>query len=176
MNCIAAMDSSLSKNTLAFIALAHEYCTLLENAKELDSRNFIRSITKLLPRIYISATDINNDLRSGYIEPYLDEDYYNIIRDSVSMLLGADDTYLEVFEDDMKYSDTPICASISESLADIFQELYNLLSNVKDAPNEAINDYVAACKENFENYWGQTLCNVMRPLNTILYVTNLNNI
>lgn len=171
------MDNSLSKNTLAFIALAHEYCSELENAKESGPQDFVETMTKLLPRLYISASDMSKDVESeGYIEPYLEEDYYNEIRDNISALLGSDDSYLEVFEYDMKYSDTPIGASISESLADIFQELFNLLSNVKDAPNETINDCMASCRENFESYWGQTLCNVMRPLNAIRFGNNVNNL
>ncbi len=39
--------------------------------------------------------------------------------------MGEDDVFLETFEEDMKYSDTPVAASVSESLADIFQPLYN---------------------------------------------------
>lgn len=171
------MNDTLSKNTLAFIALAHEYCSTLESARERESQDFVESMTKILPRLYISATDISKETESeGYIEPYLEEDYYNDIRENVSALLGEDDTYLEVFEDDMKYSETPIGASISESLADIFQELFNLLSNVKDAPNETINDCMASCRENFESYWGQTLCNVMRPLNAIRFGNNFDNL
>lgn len=167
------MSSTLSKNTLAFIALAHEYCTTIENANNTDAETFVDAITKLLPRLYISALDLNaNADFEAYIEPYLDENYYDEIRNNLAVLLGANDTYLEVFEDDMKFSDTPIGACISESLADIFQEMYNLMSNIKDAPNDTINDYISVCKENFGNYWGQTLCNVMRPLNAIRFNNN----
>ena len=69
----------------------------------------------------------------------------------------------------MKYSDTPVAASISECLADIFQDLYNLIYAAKDAPQDHINNLIFACKENFETYWGQTLCNVMRALHKIKY-------
>ncbi len=69
----------------------------------------------------------------------------------------------------MKYSDTPIAASIAEGLTDIFQSLYNLLENIKNAPDHVTMSALAAAKEDFESYWSRILCNVMRPLNNIRY-------
>ncbi len=83
--------------------------------------------------------------------------------------MGEDDVFLETFEEDMKYSDTPVAASISESLADIFQPLYNFISVVKDSEGDNAAGAFRECKENFESYWSQTLCNVMRALNNIRY-------
>ena len=41
--------------------------------------------------------------------------------------MAEEDIYLEVFLEDMKYSDTPISASVSENLADLYQEFFNLI-------------------------------------------------
>ena len=164
-------EKKLNNNSLSFIALANEFCALMESARESEERDeFVVSLLKLLPRLYIVATDltIENEPET-YLESYLDEDYYESIRRNLEILMGPDDVYLEVFEEDMKYSDTPISASISESLADIYQDLYNFIYNVKDAPHESISDYVSICKENFETYWGQILCNVMRALHNLKY-------
>ena len=81
--------------------------------------------------------------------------------------MEPDDIYLEVFEEDMKYSDTPIAASISEGIADIFQVLYNFIETIKDAPTDLIKEALTALREDFDNYWSQTLCNLLRPLNHI---------
>ena len=162
--------SKISPNSIAFIGLANEYCTTLANAQQYEQAEFVDSMLKLLPRIYISATDISiGNEPEAYIEPYLDEDYYESVRHHVEMVMGPDDIYLEVFEADMKYSDTPISASIAEGLTDIFQDLFNFVNNVKDTPQEQISDYVAVCKENFETFWGQRLCNVMKALHDIKY-------
>lgn len=163
--------SKLSTNSIAFIALANEYCNEVEGTRETERDPFIISMLKLLPRLYISATDININDTDGsiFIDSYLDEDYYESIRRNIETLIGPDDVYLEVFEDDMKYSDTPIAASISECLADIYQDLYNFISSVKDAPTDVVQDILYICKENFEAYWGQKLCNVLRALNNLRY-------
>ena len=83
--------------------------------------------------------------------------------------MAEDDVFLETFEEDMKYSDTPVSATISEDLADIYQELYNLVASVRDVDNEAIRSILITCKEDFATFWGQTLCNVLRALHSAFY-------
>lgn len=166
------MSTTLRPNQLAFIALANEYCHLVENARETVPSDFVAGAVRLLPRIYISAADLSSEspeTEETYIADVLTEDYYESVRMAMEMLLGSEDTFLEVVEENMKYSDTPIGASISELLSDIFQVLYNFLETVRDAPDEVIEGALVAIKEDFESYWSQKLCNVMRPLNNIRY-------
>lgn len=166
------MNKTLNTNAIAFIALCNEYCQAIENARESERDEFIANILRLLPRLYISATDLNTEVpddEEPYLESTIDEDYYESVRRSVESIFGPDDVYLEVFEEDMKYSDTPISASIAEGLSDIFQDLYNFIEMVKDAPDPIIAVALVAVKENFESYWGHTLCNVLRAINHVRY-------
>lgn len=165
------MPTSLSTNSIAFIGLCNEYRMLLEQAEEMTRREFINGALRLLPRMYISATDFTPDEPEcdSYIEGALDEEYYDSIRRKIESVMGPEDMYLEVFEEDMKYSDTPIAVSISEGLTDIFQVVYNFLSMLKDAPDEVISSSLMAMKEDFESYWSQILCNVLRALNHLRY-------
>lgn len=163
----------LAPNSLAFIALCNEYCHTIKQARESSRDEFIYTLLRQLPRIYISATDLKPEEGvipdDAYIENVLDEQYYDSLRRHVENLLGEDDSYLEVFEEDMKYSDTPIAASISEGLCDIFQVMYNLLDVVRDAPDELVQSSLVAVKEDFETYWSRPLCNVLRALNNLRY-------
>ena len=115
--------ATINKNSIAFIGLANEYCQLLEQVAEIEKDEFVNELLRLLPRLYISISDMESiELESEiYIESYLEEVYYDSIRRNIETVIGEDDTFLEVFEEDMKYSDTPIAVSISEYLADIFQ-------------------------------------------------------
>lgn len=165
-------ENILSRNSLSLIAMANEYCHDIESTLEKDREEFVAAMLKLLPRIYIVITDVedkedNNEL--DYIDSYLYEDTYNNVRENVYRLMGEDDVYLEVFEEDMKYSDTPIATTISENLADIYQELYNFLMTLQNVPTEVATNLIYVLKDNFKSYWGQTLVNVMRALHSLKY-------
>jgi hypothetical protein len=167
-----AQSNQLSPNTLAFIALCNEYCNAVEMTRESERQEFIDSMLRLLPRIYISATDLQSDAMmesDTYIDSALEEDYYDSMRRNVALLLGEDDAYLDVFEDDMKYSETPIAASISEGVADLFQVMFNFLETVRNAPTELIQEAVMTMREDFEHYWSLKLCDVLRAINALKY-------
>ena len=164
------MDTTLNTNAIAFIGLCNEYCLTVEHAREAELGEFISAMLRLLPRLYIAASDLRTDMpgdEEGYIDSALDEDYYDAVRRNMETLIGSDDIYLEVFEEDMKYSDTPVSASISESLADIFQVLYNFISTIRDATDETVKVALNSVKEDFRSYWSATLCNVLRALNRL---------
>lgn len=154
------------------VALCAKFCALLENAREMEKDDFVAEITTLLPQIYWNFADLAPEetwVEEVYFPEYVDEDLYESIRMRLSTLLGEDDTYLETFEDDMKYSDTPIAASIGEGLADIFQPVYNFVENVRVTGGEMLEEAYVDCRANFTSYWSQTLCNVMRPLNHLRF-------
>lgn len=162
---------SLSPNSIAFIGLCNEYLQAVHNAPQSDPEDFVKEMLRLLPRIYISATDLDtgDDEADVEILDAMDEDAYNTLRGSLESVFGEDDTYLEVFEEDMKYSDTPIGASLSEGLADLSQVFFNIIETVREAPTELIPSMLASAKYDFETYWSRVLCNVLRPLNQIRY-------
>ena len=162
--------AQLNPNAIAFTGLANEYCQAVENAREYEQGDFVRTMLKLLPRLYITASDLtidDVDEFDAYIDPALEEDYYDSVRRSMEEVFGEDDIYLEVFEEDMKFSNTPVSASISEGLADIFQVLYNYLATVRDTTDETVKLALVSVRDDFKSYWSSTLCNVLRALNAI---------
>ena len=164
-------NSKLAPNSLAFIALSNEFCSAIENAMEFEKEDFVAKMLKMLPRIYMTVTDIDIEESNEdfYALPYLDESVYDNLRSQLASLMGEDDVFLETFEEDMKYSDAPVSATISEDLADIYQQLYNFVASVRDVDSQAIKSIIITCKEDFASYWGQTLCNVLRALHSVFY-------
>ena len=75
----------------------------------------------------------------------------------------------------MKYSDTPITATISENLCDLYQEFYNFIQTIKNSSAEHVNEIVYIEKENFESYWGQTLLNVTRAIHNLKFAEQNND-
>ena len=62
---------SLSPNSLAFVALSNEYCAALENVMQTDPRSFIADMARLLPRIYITASDLKPEASLEEELPYI---------------------------------------------------------------------------------------------------------
>ena len=164
-------QKKLAPNSLSFIALTNEFCQAVEHAESATREDFLANMLKILPRIYIIAHDLERDFTfSDYsIEPYLTEDVYNQVSEVMSRVLAEEDVYLEVFVEDMKYSDTPIASSISENLADLYQVFFNFIATIKDAPTKAQIELIGLCKSDFRTYWGQTLCNVLRAMHAAYY-------
>ena len=103
------------------------------------------------------------------LETYVTEEIYEILRINLSELLGDKDDYLDVFVQDMVYSDQPIKKSISEDLADIYQDIKDFIFVFQLGLNETMNDSLALCQENFGMLWGQKLVNTLRALHDVKY-------
>lgn len=166
----------LNHNSVAFIGLCKEYCETLESVSQMESpEELTGAMVHLLPRLYITATDLKVDdmfVEDAYVDNALEEDYYDSVRRSIETLLGGDDVYLEVFEEDMKYSDTPVSASIAEGLCDIFQVLYNFMAAIRggDVTDDIMAGALASVRDDFHSYWSGKLCNVLRAVNKLHYL------
>jgi hypothetical protein len=160
-----------NRNTVEFVTVAAEYCAFLERAEEMKQRQFVDTMLKILPLLYLKASMIPKvDLLGDEdLETYVTEEIYEILRINLSAILAEKDDYLEVFLPEMAYSDTPIKKTISEDLTDIYQDIKDFIFVFQLGFNETMNDALYTVKENFETLWGQKLVNTMRALHDIRY-------
>lgn len=172
-----ASNIVFSKNVIEFVTVALQYCTFLENPDSITSKEYTDKLTKLLPLLYLKASllpelEIEDEI---YPEVTVSEDDYNYIVSKLYTAYKKNDTYLEVFVEDMKYSDTPISASISEDLADIYQDIKNFISIYEQGIEDNMSEGLYTCFENFKLYWGQKLVNVLRALHSLRYSVSEEN-
>ncbi len=163
-----------SKNTIEFATVMAETCLFLERAAENSKSDFISKATKLLPLLYLKTSmldDLSED-SDGFLERFVTEADYMYVKDQVASILGADDSFLEVFHPDMPYSDTPIAVFISENLADIYQELKDFAANFQIGEEEIMKSALFLCVETFAEHWGQKLVNTLRALHSLRYNDN----
>lgn len=160
-----------SAKSIEFATVVAETCLFLERAAEHKKSDFISKAVKLLPLLYLK-TSLLDDLEEesdGFLERFVTETDYNYVKDQVANILGADDSYLEVFHPDMPYSDTPIAVFISEDLADIYQELKDFAANFQIGEEEIMTSALMLCVETFAEHWGQKLLNALRALHSLRY-------
>ena len=69
----------------------------------------------------------------------------------------------------MRYSDQPVLCTVSEQMADIYQDLKNFVSAYRDGNDETRESALVMVRDNFQQYWGQRVVNVMRVLHEVCY-------
>lgn len=158
------------RNTIEFVAVALEFCNFVETAGQQSLFSFVDKATKLLPLLYLKASLLPEaDAEDAEPELNVTEEMYESVRNRLAALLGEHDSYLETFHPDMKYSDAPIAAFISENLADVYQDTGNFVALFREGNEEAMQEILAVCRENFRSYWGGQLLNALKALHTVRY-------
>lgn len=159
------------RNAVEFVTVAAEYCAFIERSEGQKRTEFVDTLLKILPLLYIKASMIPECevMSEDGLESFVTEDDYEVIRLNLQELLADRDDYLDVFVEDMKYSDTPIRKSIAEDLSDIYQVVKDFVCQFRSGLNETMHDALAQCREHFIDYWGQTLVNTMRALHEVKY-------
>ncbi len=159
------------RNVVEFVTVAAEFCKFLEQAETIKRSTFVDTSLKILPLLYLKASMLPKceTIGNEALETFVTEETYEILRMNLAGLLAEKDDYLDVFVSDMKYSDQPITRNISEDLADIYQDIRDLIFVYQLGINETMNDSLAVCRENFALYWGQKLVNTLRALHDVKY-------
>lgn len=167
------MNPMQMPGVIDMVTVSAEYCVYLEKLREAgtEREDFLKKITMVLALIYVKASLLPDLEEQGNdeLQEIVTEEDYEEVRQSVWNLLRADDEYLEVFTPDMQYSEGPMMATISEDLADIYQDLKNFVAAFAEQNEITMNDAIVKVKENFRTYWGQKLVNAMRPLHEVRY-------
>lgn len=160
-----------SHEVLEFVTVAVQYCALLEQSEGMARKNFVDTVLKILPLLYLKGvlSPKYEPLEEVSLQDYVTEENYDIVRNNIAFVLGEQDDFLDVFVEDMKYSDTPILCTISENLSDIYQDLKNFVCAMKDGIEETMEEALYECRCNFENYWGLKVANTMRALHEVRY-------
>ena len=166
-------SDSLPRSVIEFVTVAVEYCLFVENAIQHSREDFVSTLLKILPLLYLkgSLLPVTDDYYDDLPSDYVTEENYDIVRTNIAYVMGSSDDFLDVFVEDMRYSDQPVLCTVSEQLADIYQDLKNFVSAYRDGTDEVRSSAVAQCHDNFTSYWGQRLVNVMRPLHDVCYNT-----
>ncbi len=167
-------DIVFQRNTVEFVTVAAEFCAYIERTNEHTRKEFVGTMLKILPLLYLKAQMLPNEERisDSDLEDFVTEDSYEVLRITIANLLADKDTYLDVFVEEMKYSDTPISINISEDLADIYQDIKNFVCLFRLGINETMHDAIIECNEHFKQYWGQRIVNTLRALHDIAYNTS----
>jgi hypothetical protein len=164
-------DPVYSRNVIEFVAVANEYCKYAEHASQLKGDELLRILQRILPLMYIKASllpKLNPYFEDGN-EKFVTESDWIQIHETLKKKFGTADDYLEVFDEKSGDAEGPVISSISENMADIYQDIKDFLLLYQTGTTEVMNDALWECSMNFENFWGQKLVNSMRAIHKFIY-------
>ena len=164
-------DPVYSRNVVEFVAVANEFCKYVEHASELKGDELLKILQRIMPLMYLKASllpQLEPFFEDGN-EKFVKEADWAIISDTLKEKFGTADDYLEVFDDKIKETEGPVVSSMSENMADIYQDMKDFLLLYQTGTAEVMNDAVWECRMNFESFWGQKLVNSMRAIHKFIY-------
>jgi hypothetical protein len=160
-----------SRNVVEFVAVANEFCKYSEHASELKGDELLKIFQRILPLMYLKASllpQLDPFFEDGN-EKFVTEGDWVRVHDIFREKFGTADDYFEVFDEKMKDSEGPVISSISENMADIYQDMKDFLLLYQTGTSEVMNDAVWECRLNFETFWGQKLVNSLRAIHKFIY-------
>ena len=102
-------------------------------------------------------------------EKFVTEADWTDLNESLKEKFGTANDYFEVFDEKINETEGSVISSISENMADIYQDIKDFLLLYQTGTGEVMNDAVWECRMNFENFWGQKLVNSMRAIHKFIY-------
>ena len=160
-----------SRNTIEFVTVATEFCAYLEGAEGKLRKEFVDTVLKLLPLLYLKASMLERiESDTEFLpEAFVTEQDYEFLRLTLSGVMATEDDYLDLCNEAVRFDDEPMVKNISEDLADIYQALKNFVETYRLGLEDNMYEATAEIAQSFSMYWGQTLTNAMRALHRVKY-------
>jgi hypothetical protein len=160
-----------SENVTELVTVAGEFCTFAENTLRFTKKDFLDKSRKLLTLVYLKMSLLPKfeAIFDDESERFVTEDDWDFIHESVKKRLGFHDEYREIFDPVTHEQVEQSTASISDNLADIYQDLKNFISLYNVGNEEMMNDAIWECQLNFEEFWGQKLLNALKAIHSVLF-------
>ncbi|RRD80649.1 DUF5063 domain-containing protein [Alloprevotella sp. OH1205_COT-284] len=163
------MNNIYRHDVLEFVTIATEFCKQLEQCAGSERAEFATFMQRLLPMVYLKACLVEEvEEGFGFVDPVVTEADYEYIRSNIAAVLRDANDYLDVFCENFRYSDAPVVCTISESLADVYQALRNMVEAFRSEIDEAMEIALYECLEDFKLRWGQQLLGALRAIHELV--------
>ena len=164
------MEDNLNKIkstvVLEMIRVAHEFNVFSEDIAKKETKDIISFYQKVLPLMYLKASllpDIEvNDPTAN--ERYVAEEHWEAIYMSLKEKFAKADEFWELDENNDSAK-----ASLSEKLADIYQDTKDFVVLFQKNQMAAKENAVFEMKRLFMVHWGPRSISVLNQLHTVLY-------
>ncbi|MFQ5502045.1 MAG: DUF5063 domain-containing protein [Phycisphaerae bacterium] len=156
------------ERVVAFVDIAHQYCTLIESRATFSRPDFIKECAAILAQLFADAVrllDVTVEDFDGSDLEGMSHDERCVIFENLQQMLGDDDRYWLVFDPYKK--EEPIISFLSDDLSDTYRDVktgLDLFGRTKGDSQKA----VWAWQFNFLQHWSHHCANALRAIRCIL--------
>lgn len=158
-----------STSVLDMLTVANEFCIFTENVSKYEFGDVVSYYSKVCPLLYLKGallpvTQPDDDYPG---ERYVNEDQWEFVFNSLRECFGAKDEFFSFSDDDI--ISKPVNTSLSECLADTYQDLKDfVILFQKNLSYQKINA-VADCQALFVSHWGIRISTIMPTLHKLAF-------
>lgn len=163
-------DITISKPIIEMVTVANEFCHFMDTCEEKSKNGILEFVNRITPLLYLKGSLLpgitveDPDANEKYVTAENWEVIFNLLRKKFE----KDDEYWII--DPQYINETePLKASLSENLADIYQDMKDFIllfqKNTYSARQNAINE----CKILFSTHWGYRVVNIMAKVHHMLH-------
>ena len=163
-----------SSEMLEFVKTCNACCTFLEELKDTEGKTFIVDSVKHLSSVYASflSTGDSEPVFDSPAEPVVSEQEWSALFQRIATILGPHNDILRLAKEGEFDRSEVLSHTISEDMADVYQELRDFISIYSRGLEELMNDAAWELKERFAEHWGAKLLRALQALHD-LYVNGI---
>lgn len=162
-------DLATSSNVIEMFTVANEFCIFTENAEKYNPEEVVLYYAKICPLLYLKGAILPvvepDEMYFG--ERYVNEDQWENLYNSLLTVFPGNDEFLTLSYENG--DNVPLKASISEHLADIYQDLKDFTLLYQKNHNYAKQNAVSELRNLFVSHWGSRLASLMPALHFIAF-------
>jgi len=162
-------DTASSASVIDMFTVANEFCIFTEKAEKYNPEEVLQYYAKICPLLYLKGAilPVVEADEDYFGERFVNEDQWESIYNSLlSVFRGKDEFYTLSYEN----ADTnPLKASLSEHLADVYQDLKDFVLLYQKNLAYAKQNAVYECRTLFISHWGPRIAALLPALHVIAF-------
>lgn len=158
-----------SGEIVALVKAANEAATFLEELKGKRVAEFLSEAPMLLVSVYTAMlkTGETEPVFEEGIEPVVSEQEWAAVYQQVAGILGSGNAFLRPAEEEEFDRSELVTHTISEDLADVYQELRDFTTHYSRGMEEIMNDAAWELKQRFHEHWGKKLLRALLAIHNL---------
>ena len=162
-------EPATSSNVLDMLTVANEFCLFTEKAEKYNAQEVIQYYAKICPLLYLKGAilPVLEPDEDYFAERFVNEDQWESILSSLQSVFATNDEFFTLAYENA--DNIPLRASISEHLADIYQDLKDFVLLYQKNLSYAKQNAVYECRNLFVAHWGARIAALLPALHTIAF-------